>query len=248
MGVSLGDSSAGDSTPGDMPKSSGAKIPDSTISWLSIYLRSLGELSARGETLVSSVALAAHAGVTPAKLRRDLGFVGSTGMRGVGYEVETLSRQIAIALGVDHEVPIAIIGVGNLGRALARRSIFGSRGFRVAALFDIAPEICGKTVQGHVVSHMDRLEEISNELQINIAVVAVGPHAAQTVADEIVAAGITSILNFSPAPVAVPDSIRVRNVDLLSELQILAFHFTHKPRTATRGARAAAAGTKRASA
>lgn len=233
MGVSHDDSAAIDSEP-DSPlaDAQGAAIPESTISWLSIYLRSLNELSAKGETLISSVALAAHAGVTPAKLRRDLAFVGSTGIRGVGYDVETLRKRVATALGVECEVPIAIVGMGNLGRALARRSLFGNRGFRVAALFDISPDICGTAVQGHVVSHMDQLGSIANELQINIAVVAVGTQSAQAAVDAVVAAGITSILNFSPVPVVVPAEARIRNVDLLSELQILAFHFTHKPGSA----------------
>lgn len=234
MGVSHGDSPAADSKPDGMPRGANAKIPESTISWLAVYLRSLRELSAKGESLISSVALAAQAGVTPAKLRRDLAFVGSTGIRGVGYEVETLSKRISAALGIECDVPIAVIGMGNLGRALARLSAFDNRGFCVAALFDISPEICGRTIQGRVVSHMDRLCEVSDDLQINIAIVAVGPQVAQTVVDAVVGAGITSILNFSPISVVVPDGVRVRSVDLLSELQILAFHLTHKTGTVRR--------------
>jgi redox-sensing transcriptional repressor len=221
---------------------SASAIPEATVARLPLYLRALRSLAERGTATASSEELAAIAGVNSAKLRKDLSYLGSYGTRGVGYDVDYLVYQISRELGLSQDWPVAIIGIGNLGHALANYGGFVSRGFRVAALLDADPRLSGNRVGGLVIRHVDELEEVIAENGISIAVIAVPPHAAQAVADQLVAAGVTSILNFAPAVVTVPPGVDLRKVDLSIELQILAFHEQRKtadPATAAllRGAR-----------
>ena len=218
-------------------------IPEATVARLPVYLRALHGLVERGIATASSEELAVIAGVNSAKLRKDLSYLGSYGTRGVGYDVEYLIYQISRELGLSQDWPVAIIGIGNLGHALANYGGFVSRGFRIAALLDADPRLSGNRVAGLVIRHIDELDEVIAENGISIAVIAVPPHAAQEVADRLVGAGITSILNFAPAVVAVPEGVDLRKVDLSIELQILAFHEQRKssglPQAAVlRGARA----------
>jgi redox-sensing transcriptional repressor len=218
-------------------------IPEATVARLPVYLRALHGLVERGIATASSEELAVIAGVNSAKLRKDLSYLGSYGTRGVGYDVEYLIYQISRELGLSQDWPVAIIGIGNLGHALANYGGFVSRGFRIAALLDADPRLSGNRVAGLVIRHIDELDEVIAENGISIAVIAVPPHAAQEVADRLVGAGITSILNFAPAVVTVPEGVDLRKVDLSIELQILAFHEQRKtsglPQTAVlRGARA----------
>src|SRR5579875_209841 len=203
-------------------------IPEATVARLPVYLRALHGLVERGTGTASSEELAAIAGVNSAKLRKDLSFLGSYGTRGVGYDVEYLVYQISRELGLSQDWPVAIIGIGNLGHALANYGGFVSRGFRIAALFDADPRLSGNRVAGLVIRHIDELDEVIADNDISIAVIAVPPHAAQEVADRLVAAGVTSILNFAPAVVTVPEGVDLRKVDLSIELQILAFHEQRK--------------------
>lgn len=200
------------------------QIPDATVSRLPIYQRVLGELQSQGVPTVSSEYLADLAGVNAAKARKDLSFLGSYGIRGVGYEVDYLLFQIRHALGLTQQWPVAIIGVGNLGRALADYAGFTSRGFPVAALFDDDPAKIGTEHVGVTIRPMDELDERVRELDIAIAVIATPSDAAQRVADLVAASGIVSILNFAPAVLTVPDGVRLRQVDLSVELQILSFY------------------------
>jgi redox-sensing transcriptional repressor len=183
------------------------------VARLPVYLRALHVLAERGVATVSSEELAAAAGVNSAKLRKDLSHLGSYGTRGVGYEVDWA---------------VAIVGVGNLGRALAGYGGFASRGFRMAALLDAEPGIVGEEIAGLTVEHIDDLETVIKDNGISIAVLAVPAAAAQPVCDRVVASGVTSILNFAPVVLSVPDSVDVRKVDLSIELQILAFHEQRK--------------------
>jgi redox-sensing transcriptional repressor len=203
-------------------------IPEATVARLPVYLRALHGLVERGTTTASSEELAAIAGVNSAKLRKDLSYLGSYGTRGVGYDVEYLIYQISRELGLSQDWPVAIIGIGNLGHALANYGGFVSRGFRIAALLDADPRLSGNRVGGLVIRHIDELDDVMADSGISIAVIAVPPHAAQEVADRLVAVGITSILNFAPAVVTVPDGVDLRKVDLSIELQILAFHEQRK--------------------
>lgn len=200
-------------------------IPEATVARLPIYLRSLLDLAeGRGQMTVSSEELARMAGVNAAKVRKDLSYLGSYGTRGVGYDVEYLLYQITRELGLTQDWPTAIIGIGNLGRALASYKGFTERGFRIRALFDVDEAVIGKKVGGLQVRHLDDLKEVVVDEAITIGIIATPPGAAQEVAERLVDAGIKSVLNFAPAVVNVPPDVNVRKVDLSIELQILSFY------------------------
>ncbi|WGL52916.1 redox-sensing transcriptional repressor Rex [Nocardioides sp. BP30] len=203
-------------------------IPEATVARLPVYLRALVALAERQISTCSSEELATAAGVNSAKLRKDLSYLGSYGTRGVGYDVDYLRYQIAREIGVTQDWPVVIVGIGNLGHALANFSGFRSRGFRVVGLLDADPHMRDQTVAGLPVRPFDDLREIATENGVAIGVIAVPAVAAQAVADALVDAGITSILNFAPTVLAVPDRVDVRKVDLSIELQILAYHEQRK--------------------
>lgn len=199
-------------------------LPPTTVARLPGYLRSLGGLASEGVTTTSSDQLAELVGASPAQLRKDLSYLGAGGRRGVGYEVDHLRRQIAQALGMTEERRVVIVGIGNLGHALATYSGFADRGFVLVGLFDTDPALVGTEVGGHVVQHVDGLERAVVDREASIAIVATPASAAQPTTDRLVAAGVTGVLNFAPRTVRVPDGVDVREVDLGSELQILGFH------------------------
>ena len=195
------------------------------MSRLPVYLRSLLDLADEGGGLtVSSEELAGRAGVNAAKVRKDLSYLGSYGTRGVGYDVEYLLYQITRELGLTQDWPTAIIGAGNLGRALARYKGFTEKGFRISALFDVDPGVVGLEVGGIRVRHLDDLKEVAAEDGISVGIIATPPGSAQEVADHLVDAGVKSILNFAPAVVNVPPDVNIRKVDLAMELQVLSFY------------------------
>jgi len=221
-------------------------IPDATVARLPIYHRVLTALQEQRVQTVSSEELAAESGVNSAKLRKDLSYLGSYGTRGVGYDVEFLVYQIARELGLTHDWPVVIVGIGNLGRALANYGGFASRGFRIVGLLDCDATTIGQQVGpalldlgvdpataraalgaeavARTVRHLDELEQMVTTSKPAIAVIATPARVAQGVCDRLVAAGLTSILNFAPVALAVPPDVEVRKVDLATELQILAFH------------------------
>lgn len=203
-------------------------IPDATVARLALYLRALTGLAELGTLTVSSESLATAAGVNSAKLRKDLSYLGSYGVRGVGYDVAVLTEQIRSTLGLNQNRAVALIGLGHLGQALAGYAGFASRGFRIAALIDSDPKLVGGMLAGVRVRHVDELEEVVGAEDISIAVIAVPAGVAQDVCDRLVGAGVTSILNFAPTVLSVPDHVDVRKVDLAAELQILSFHDNRK--------------------
>ena len=207
---------------------SAREIPEATVARLPVYLRALTALADAGTATCSSEELAVAAGVNSAKLRKDLSYLGSYGTRGVGYDVEYLRYQIAREIGVTHDWPVVIVGIGNLGHALANYSGFRSRGFHVVALLDADPALIGQEVAGIVVRPLADLEQVVDEHEVAIGVLAIPAGEAQAVADRLVAAGITSILNFAPSVLSVPAGVDVRKVDLSIELQILAYHEQRK--------------------
>jgi redox-sensing transcriptional repressor len=209
-------------TPGAVPVF--PDLPEATIARLPEYLRALHHLGEAGSDTVSSEGLAAAAGVNSAKLRKDLSHLGSYGTRGVGYDVALLIEQIEYILGLDQRRAVCLVGVGNLGHALAGYDGFASRGFRIVALFDADPAKIGEIIGGMRVRHIDELSRVAVEESLAIGVIATPANAAQAVADELVAAGVTSILNFAPCVLSVPANVDVRKVDLAIELQILSFH------------------------
>jgi len=204
------------------------EIPDATVARLPEYLRALTDLAERGISSVSSEELAGVAGVQSAKLRKDLSHLGSYGVRGVGYEVEMLAHEISRELGVTQDRPVAIVGLGNLGQALAAYSGFATRGFRVVALMDRDREVVGQEIAGMIVGSVDDLEQIVTRSAVAIGVIATPASSAQPVCDRLVAVGVRSVLNFAPCVLSVPEGVAVRKVDLATELQILAFHERRK--------------------
>src|SRR5580765_1013506 len=200
------------------------RIPEATVARLPVYLRVLYELVADRVQNVSSERLAELAGVNAAKVRKDLSYLGSYGVRGVGYEVAYLVYQISRELGLTQDWPVAVVGIGNLGHALANYGGFASRGFSVVALFDQDETVVGEQVAGLTVQHLDELESVVQSAGVAIGVVATPAVAAQDVCDRLVAAGVRSVLNFAPCVLSVPPGVDVRKVDLSTELQILAFH------------------------
>ena len=199
-------------------------IPGSTVARLPLYLRTLVDIAAAGERTVSSDALAEATGLTSAKVRKDLSNVGSTGTRGIGYDVASLIHGIRTVLGLTQHWAILIAGVGNLGRALAHYKGFAERGFRVAALVDADPEKVGDRLDDLEIRPVEDLEALATEQGVAIGVIATPASAVQEVADRMVAAGIRSILNFAPAVVTAPEGVTIRKVDLATELQILAYY------------------------
>ncbi len=203
-------------------------VPASTVARLPIYLRVLDGLLVDGVGTTSSGQLAALAGVGPAQLRRDLSFLGSHGVRGVGYDVEHLRGQVAAALGVTGDLAVVIVGIGNLGHALANYVAGAGQGFRVAALVDTGPGVVGSVVAGLAVEDVADLETVVRREGASVAVLATPAGVAQQVCDRLVAAGVTGILTFVPRVLQVPEGVDVRSVDLATELQILAFHERRK--------------------
>jgi redox-sensing transcriptional repressor len=206
------------------PNRTRRRIPEATVTRLPVYLRSLLEVTGEGQSTISSERLAEMAGVNAAKVRKDLSYLGSYGTRGVGYDVDYLQFQINRELGLTHDWPVVIVGLGNLGQALANYGGFTDRGFPVAALVDADPAKVGTELGLHTIHHTDDLGILVRERGITIGVIATPAGGAQEVADKLVAAGVTSILNFAPAVLSVPDGVSVRKVDLALELQILSFY------------------------
>jgi redox-sensing transcriptional repressor len=207
----------------------GAKhIPEAAVSRLPVYLRSLAELLDEKVTTVSSERLAEMAGVNAAKVRKDLSYLGSYGTRGVGYEVEYLAFQMSRELGLTHDWPVAIVGAGNLGQALANYGGFTERGFPVACLIDADASKVGSLIHGARVHHPDDLPGLVEKMGISIGIIATPAAAAQAVADQLIEAGIKSILNFAPTVISVPEGTFLRKVDLALELQVLSFYQEHR--------------------
>lgn len=193
-----------------------------------MYLRVLDRLAEAGVARTSSGELAAGSGVSPAQLRRDLSFLGSHGVRGVGYDVEHLQAQVAAVLGLTGDLAVVIVGIGHLGRALATYVAAAGTGFRVAALIDVDPTVVGTTVAGLVVEHDADLPAVLQRTAARLAVLATPADVAQGVCDRLVAAGVTGILTFVPVLLRVPEGVDLRSVDLATELQILAYHERRK--------------------
>ncbi|MBW3644018.1 MAG: redox-sensing transcriptional repressor Rex [Actinobacteria bacterium] len=200
------------------------RIPEATVARLPVYLRSLLELADGPAATISSERLAELAGVNAAKVRKDLSYLGSYGTRGVGYDVEYLLFQMSRELGLTQDWPVVIVGVGNLGQALANYRGFADRGFPVGALVDADPAKVGERVGDLVIESIDDLPAVVARLGTTIGLIATPAAVAQEVADELVAAGVRSILNFAPAVVTVPPDVSLRKVDLAVELQILSFY------------------------
>jgi redox-sensing transcriptional repressor len=200
------------------------RIPEATVARLPLYYRALLEMAEQRLPTVSSERLAEMAGVNAAKVRKDFSYLGSYGTRGVGYDVEYLLFQISRELGLTQDWPVVIVGIGNLGAALANYRGFSARGFRIVALVDADPAKCGHDIGGLVVEPLVHLPRIVAERHVAIGIIATPASAAQDVAELLVSAGVTSVLNFAPTVISVPPGVSLRKVDLSIELQILSFY------------------------
>jgi redox-sensing transcriptional repressor len=199
------------------------KIPEKTITRLSIYLRCMDELLEEGIESISSHELAERFGLNSAQVRKDLAYFGQFGVRGIGYYVKNLRQALEKILGLSREWEVALVGLGNLGTALLTYRGFSQRGFRIEAIFDRDPEKVGHNYNGLVVQSMNELIDTVQKKSIRIAMMAVPPVSAQGVADRLVQAGILGILNFAPTQINVPKNVKVKNVDLAVELRTLSF-------------------------
>lgn len=207
-------------------------IPDATVSRLPGYLRVLVAFADRGIHSVSSQELADAAQVRSTQLRKDLSLLGSAGVRGVGYDVAQLLTEISAALGMATDRGVVIVGMGNLGRALAAYDGLRSGGFAVRALVDSDPTLAGKKIAGIVVTPLSGLGEVVAARDIRIGVIATPAEGAQEVCDRLVDAGIGSILSFAAATLRAPANVDIRRVDLATELHVLAFRSRHEHRPA----------------
>ena len=233
MGARRGEDVEVVAAPGRLPDEPAVReraraIPEAAVARLAVYLRVLSGLAEQGVTSIASEERSAAAGVNSAKLRKDLSYIGSYGTRGVGYEVEVLVDQIERILGLTRKHSVCVVGIGNLGHALANYGGFPGRGFPVSALFDVDEDLIGVPVGGILVSHVDDIPRVCAEREISIGVIATPPPAAQGVCDRLVSAGVQCILNFAPVVIQVPDHVEVRKVDLAVEMQILSFHVARR--------------------
>ncbi len=199
------------------------EVPKATVVRLPRYLRLLEDIDS-GRDVVSSEELAAAAGANAANVRRDLSHLDFHGVRGLGYSVPELRTRIRQELGIAERQRVAIVGAGNLGRALANYAGLSRRGFDVVALYDTDAKKIGSKVGSVKIQHLDGLDGDCQAHSFEIAILAVPAVAAQQVAERLVEHGIRSILNFAPVRVKVPDTVSVRQVDLSMELQVLSYY------------------------
>lgn len=218
------------------------KVPDVVVRRLPLYLRAVENFDRRDYAIVSSNQLGEWTGLTPAQVRKDLALFGEFGKQDIGYDVRFLQNKLKEILGLTKDVHVGLVGLGNLGRALLRHNVDARAGrsrtggdsrhwvpesLRIVAAFDVDPEKVGVTYAQVPVYHVDQLAAKTDELGLEIMVLAVPPDSAEAVAYECVKAGVKAILNFAPVNLAVPEDVKVYSADLTLELQSLAFYITH---------------------
>jgi redox-sensing transcriptional repressor len=203
------------------------KIPEPTLSRLSLYLRCLRQLAKEGVKTISSAQMEAHCGIVPAQIRKDLSYFGELGKPGTGYNVQHLLGRLTEIMQLDREQRVAIVGAGNLGAALAGYAGFAHSPFRIVGIFDNNLNKIGRMLWNFEILDVQRLADINQHMRADLGIVAVPAEAAQEVADRLVEAGIRAILNFAPTLIEAPASVAVRNVDLTRELEVLCYHIAH---------------------
>jgi redox-sensing transcriptional repressor len=202
--------------------------PDVVIRRLPLYARSLRYLLQEGRTSISSQELGERINVTAAQIRKDLSYFGEFGKQGIGYDVEKLLDQIEHILGLKHEWPVALVGIGHLGEAIARYEGFRSQGIRIAALFDNDPAKIGKAINGLPILSPDQIPSVIRDQGIKLAILAVPAAHAQEVADLLVTAGVRAILNYAPTVIQVPEGVWVRNIDPVAVLHSMTYYLARE--------------------
>ncbi len=199
-------------------------VPDVVIDRLPVYARTLAHLESQGRQVVSSQELGVELGVTPAQIRKDLSYFGRFGKQGRGYNVQRLARELKMILGLNRDWTMALVGVGNLGRAILTYRGFAPEGFRIVAAFDSDSDIIGKTFAGIEVQDVKNLPQTLNSRPVDIGIVAVTAAAAQEVVDALVRCGVRAILNYAPIAPRVPDGIRVKDIEPVLALQSMTYY------------------------
>ena len=208
------------------------RVPDVCVERLSLYVRELARLRQQGAPFVSSKRLAESLGLTDTQVRRDIGYFGQFGTSGRGYGVEKLHAALSRILGIHGRTwNVALAGVGNLGSALLAYRGFGARSFVFRVAVDADPRAVGRVVQGLTIQPAEDLSALVRQHQIHIGIITVPVEAAQHVCDQFIAGGVRAIVNFAPAHLETPPSVKLRNVDLAVELEALAFHLGANPPT-----------------
>lgn len=200
------------------------KIPDIIVGRLPIYLRALQRMSGQGMKTTSSQELGEYVGISAAQIRKDISQFGEFGKQGTGYSIPFLTDKLREILKVDRTWDVVIVGMGDMGHALARYGGFGERGFRVALLFDSDPAKIGQKVGAFMIEDATQLVERVRGCKIRLAMMAVPAIAAQDVADRLVQAGIKAILNYAPTALSVPESVHLQNIDPSAHLQRMTFY------------------------
>ncbi|MEQ8848228.1 redox-sensing transcriptional repressor Rex [Botrimarina sp.] len=221
--------------PQDRPGAKGDEArtpPKAVVSRLSLYLRELQRVLRNGDQTISSSQLGKMLGFTDAQVRKDLAYFGQFGHPGVGYRCEELVAAIRRILGTDREWVVAIVGVGNLGRALLGYRGFRPQGFRVAAAFDSDPAKVGMSFGGVAVEPISSLESTVRQHGVTLGLIATAAESAQGIADRLVAAGVVGILNFAPVTLSLPEGVALVGVDLATELEQLSFSVANRQTTA----------------
>jgi redox-sensing transcriptional repressor len=209
-------------------------ISELTINRLSVYLRCLQMLELEETTTVSSQELADRFHLNSAQIRKDLAYFGEFGIRGVGYNVAQLRDHLVNILGLHEERRVLVVGAGNLGTALSHYSGFNTGGFRIVAILDADPHKVGKKVPGGLsVEDISQLTAIVKERKVHIGVLTVPAAYAQKVYDELVDAGVQAVLNFAPTQLKGHPEVKLKNVDLKINLELLSFFLTHAARMAS---------------
>ncbi|MBE3596357.1 MAG: redox-sensing transcriptional repressor Rex [Hydrogenibacillus sp.] len=210
-----------------MAKEREQTISDAVIKRLPIYLRYLTYLDRMGVRTVSSHQMGKELGQNPAQIRKDLAYFGEFGRKGIGYEVRYLIKKIRQILHLDQLIPVALVGAGHLGTALARYNAFQQDNMRIVAIFDHSPLKAGREVDGIRIQPMEELKQTVKDKDIRVGIITVPDYAAQEVADQLVDAGIEAIMNFAPTIIHVPPNVRVHHADLTTELHSLAYYLRH---------------------
>ncbi len=199
-------------------------IPDIVVSRLPVYLQTLQLFMKEGKTITSSQELGEKSGITAAQVRKDLSFFGEFGKQGSGYNIDFLTDKILAILKLDRVWDVALVGIGDLGHAIARYPGFAERGFNIRYIFDSDPKKIGLKVGSHDVQSMDNMVEVIRSAGIRVAMITVPSRAAQTVADLLVEAGVKAILNYAPVPLNVPDGVRVETVSPIIQMEHMTYY------------------------
>ena len=201
-------------------------IPRATIQRLAVYVQVLENLKRDGSEVISSEHLARICAVNPSQIRKDLAYFGEFGVRGVGYYVQDLINSIKESLGINRTWNCALVGVGNLGRALLRHKVFRQRGFNIVGAFDCDPFKIGEVISGLEVVCSRRLKEKVEEQHIELGIITTPPERAQRAANYLVDAGVRGVVNFAPARITVPEEVHVEYVDFFHHFFSVAFNVT----------------------